>query len=436
MPKTRPVSSIGCKSVDFVMPTGGSFPRDFTITLAGGPGLTPKAVIIELSGATTLDTIQATARLSVGIWDGTTARCLAVVAEDGAIGSVNANSGYRVDTGSVIQMPTNSGNGALQVSATPVSFGVDSVTINVDVDAGAFRGVAKFFYGADLRANVVSLAGNASIGGTTATTAPGWKPGFVFGWSVGQAFAALGSGTGGMFSHGFAVRNPSVLQACSSVIWENAAVTTTSSGCISRNNAIVELLTSSVGTKAESAWHELSFDATGFTITTRNAAVSFEAMFLSLDLAQTPCWAGVPTLVASGAGAHSDTNPAMRPQAMFFSGAVVAAANTLGSTRGSLSVGMVTATESACTALLGQDNQTTSVAKSLISVTNFIDLPLTAATHDWIAAETALTRTGFDYNVSDTAAADRPTPMAVIGNPFDPGWWPVLRRWRRQLARM
>jgi hypothetical protein len=405
-----------------------------TITDSAALGKTPKAAVFFLSGATSLDTIVgSSARVSVGMTDGTTQRSVGVMAENTQLAAV-ADSAYRIDTATILQMPAT-GGGSLDVEAAWVSFGLDEVVINWSA-ATTLRGFVILFYGDDLQVHVASFASSSSIGGTAnPASAPGFQPDALIGVSVGQDFVADGNGAGGMISVGYAGRLSSVTQACSAWVAENDFSTATSMGVLIRNDAIVTKLSSSSGTVTEGTRLEASFDTTTYTITTRNAAVAMQAMYLALAVGGLPCWAGAPSLTATS-GDKDITDPGFKPIAMLLGAVRVASVNTIGSGQGNLSLGGASsASAAASVGMNSRDNQSVSDSQDIASNSNVVDILNSDTDHDWAASLVSFISTGVRINVNDAVSATRFIAMLAIGESrVSPA--PFLRRPIGPLGRM
>jgi hypothetical protein len=214
---------------------------------------------------------------------------------------------------------------------------------------------------------------------------------------------------------------------------EHHAATATSVGCIVRNDVILSQITSTAGTPSEGARVEAALTATGFDLTTRNAAVSIDAIYLALYLGGARCWVGVEDVVASSTGSKSITTPGFRPRTVGAVGTTIAAANTLSTANGRMSVGFASLLAQGACGYWARDNQATSETRSVASQTDLVCIPAVTNTLDWVANLTAMTATGFDINVSDAAGANRFTLFFAVEGQYDQG--PVARRWRRQLGR-
>lgn len=424
------------RDVAFTLPNATG---NFTITDTGGPGLTPKAAMIVLSGASALDTITSHARLSVGITDGTNHRATAWMAEDDVLASVG-DTGKRLANDKVLNLTGTAAEG-LQVGATFVSFAANAITINVDA-ASVLRGFVRLFYGADLLANVTSIVGAAST--DTSTTAPGFTPdGAIFIGS--RTTNDYGVDTGLANAHvtiGAAGRLPSTSQGCISLVAEDRPASgNSSSACKPRDNRVATMLASSSGTITETASLSLkSWDASGLTVT-NDAATAMTVAVLSLKLNGEKCHAGCPTLNTDTLGVSSYTDPGFTPRALMLAAQVAPTINTADSTAGGgFSLGVVTmGTGSYCAGWNDNDDKSTTEADCLVSSSKMIDFPESAVSRFWAAELSSMTASGFDYNVTNAHSVDLPTLVFAIGEqPGSLGWLDARsgHRWRRRLARM
>jgi hypothetical protein len=432
-------NEIYIRDVSFTLPNATG---NFTITDTSGgqvSGLTPKAAMIVLSGATALDTLTAHARVSIGFTDGTNTRAVASFAEDNAASGV-ADTGRRFGNSRILNI-TGTASEALGVGATFTSFAANAITINVDT-ASTLMGFVRFFYGANLSANVTSFVGNATVNLTATTTAPGFTPDLVFAVCPRTAadFGADAGAATGIISIGAAARLPSITQACLVNVAEDVAVGVTSVGSKPHDNRILAFLTSVGGVITETATLELtSFDANGFTVTTRDGSVALTGMYLSLSLNGEKCHAGCPVLLSSTAGIKSYTTPGFQPRAVAIFGQKAPTVNTGSTVFGAFSIGGATMVTPDVTAGWNDnDNVGTSQAECVVSASKMLDMPAGAASRWWTAALTRMTASGFDYEVMAADTVDLPTVVVAIGEqPPSPGWIDARsgHRWRRCLAR-
>lgn len=414
---------------------------NFTITDTGGPGLTPKAALLVLSGATALDTITAHARMSVGMTDGTNHRAMAWMAEDSVL-ATNADTGKRLANDKVLNITGTAAEG-LQVGATFVSFAANAITINVDA-ASTLRGFVRFFSGSDLQVNVTSLVGSATSNTAVSTTAPGFMPDgaiFIgtrttndFGVDTGLANAHVSIGAAGRLS--------STTQACFGLVAGDRE-DPTSTGCKPRNDRVCAFIASSAGTISETASLELtSWDATGLTLTTRNGSTAITTAILSLRLGGEKFYADMATLNSNTSGISSYTTPGFGARAITIAGQMGSTVGSIDSTKGAFSFGGATTATGGVSAGWNSVDGLSAVqsqTQSYVSSTSMLSMPESGASKFWECSLSEITATGFDYNVTATDTSDVPTLILSIGEqPGGLGWIDARsgHRWRRRLARM
>lgn len=421
--------------VNFTMPSGGGFPQDFTITDPNESTLVPTAIIVLLSGSKAsagYGTRSATGRISVGFTDFSSEYVVGHAMEDATVSAL-ANSGYQIDTASVIDLPNNAGGaGAPEVTATFVSAAAGQVTLNASIGSD-FHGLALFVYDS-VHVVVEQIDGSATQNASVNSSAHGQgvEPDAVFAASIGQAFSAAGGGAGGYFSFGWWARG-SDTQGCLSQVMEDGAATATSVGAVLRNDRILRAIASSGGTVTEGAGIELAGTTSGFTLTTRDAAVSIPGMYVSLYLGGVDTYCGVEVITAGSTGAKSVTTPGFAARMAVLATFRTTAANTLSSGQNAMSIGAATDDLQGVVGDWSRDAQATSEADSIASDADVVMI-LQPTTLDWVADYTGSTASGFDINVSDAAGGNRAVLVLAIGEPRRPanGWLADLVRRRSQ----
>lgn len=397
----------------FEGPSGGTFPREETYTLAGGPGLTPTAVyVVYGASALTLDGRNATARLSVGAWDGTTQRVVCILGEDGAA-AASADNGVRTDTDTVIQI-TGVNAATFQNEARAISFGTDSITLDWNSASGGHGYIVFFYCNA---AKVGTSTSSASIGGTASVSGLGFQPDAIVAFGVNQAITANNGQPELMLSVGYSGRLPSVTQSCGVICAEDNQGNT-SSGEIARTNRFLTTLTSAAGTVSEGTSLEMtSFDSGGFTYTTRDTAVAVTFGYLALDLDDRHCYAAAPLVAMGATGNVSVTGPGFTPEFLFTTAIRVATQDTINANQATISVGVSDGTTTACAAARVRDNQATSDTYSTASETALLFLVGEGtAADDAVANLDSFDADGFTIDVIDTSAGaeNRALPYLAI----------------------
>jgi hypothetical protein len=409
-----------------------------TITIANATGQVPKAVMFFITRATA-DAITNTAMIGGGIRAGSVSRAFAVMGEHN-VATALADNGVRADSGNVIEL-TGAANENREAAATFVSFNTDNCIINWTTalaPAAAYLGFAVFFWGDDLQVDLQSISGNATQDASVDSAALGFDADGLIAVSVNLAFTTDGSNNNGMFSIGWAGRLPSVTQSCCCAVGEDDAITATSAGDILRDDAVAVRLTSSGGTVTQGARLEASFGSGKYTLTTRGATGSLEAIVLAYSIGGRRVWCGAEVMDTNGTGNKSLTTPGFRPGSAMVAMILASATNTLVSTAGSLSIGAAVAQsgESSAAAWQWRDNVATSTAKSRTDDA-FVSLIATGGgAMDLIASFVSFDAQGLTLNLDSPSANDRPLSFCLWEETLDPGWWASLRRWRRQLGRM
>lgn len=392
----------------FEGPSGGTFPREETYTLSGGPGETPTAVyVVYGASALTLDGRNATARLSVGAWDGTTQRVVCIVGEDGTA-AASADNGVRTDTDTVIQI-TGVNGAAFQNEARAISFGTDSVTLDWN-SASTGHGYIVFFY-----CNAAKVGTSTASGASTAVTGVGFQPDALIAFGVNQAITANNGQPELMLSVGYAGRLPSITQACGVICAEDNQGNT-SSGEIARTNRFLTTLTSTAGTVAEETDLTLSsFDADGFTYA-RSAAVAVPFGYLALDLDGRHCYAAAPLVAMGALGTVAVTGPGFTPGLLLTTAIRIAVQDTINANQATIDLGASDGTVSANVCARVRDNQATSDTYSTASQTSLIHTVETSAADDTIANLDSFDADGFTLDILDASsgAEDRALPYLAI----------------------
>lgn len=402
------------ETVQIVGPSGGTYPQSQDVTVASGPGATPKGALVITGIAAASGTVSATtkARLCVGMIDSDLVQRSAHFFADDNAAAASGATRYRIDNSTVILHSASTTT--LDVEANVTTLQTDGFQLSWSAGSNA-RGQACFFFGDDTRTAVRNLTGSASIGGTASISGLSFAPDFIYVASVNQAVTTDGEGAEGMMSFGFAARTSST-QSCTVLCAENLQ-DPTSSGCLTRGDRVAIQLTSAAGTISEGASLEVtSWNSDGVTLTTRGSAAALPTIVLCVKLPNTSAWAGAPTLPASAAGSFSRTDPQFKPMALFTSACINATAGTVVSTRGSMSVGVNTANAGGHVSVLARDAQTTTDAHTVESITNNLSLMLVGSpvSYDWLMDFTSFDALGWTGSVTDTAAADRPTAYMAV----------------------
>ena len=408
------VNQIIVRDVPFTLPNATG---NFTITDTGGPGLTPKACIIVLSGATGTGSETNPARCSIGLTDGTNAIAMGWMAEHGVL-AANADTGRRRANDKILNIP-GTANEALGVGAAFVSVGTNALTINVDT-ASVLKGFVRFMYGANLTAKVTTVASHGTVDNAVSSPSLGFQADGCFlissrtQWNVDAGLANV------IESFGFAGRLPSLTQACMNVC-AGDRIDPTSVGQNPRSNRALSIVISTAGVMSEAVAIEVTnFAADTIEFTTRELGEVIGIGILAFSLNGEKCYADLATLNSGTSGISSYTTPGFRARALFLLGQAGATANTLDSTTGAMSIGVYappTGSPPAGGSAGGSfakwnsaDNQSTSITTCSIAADQVVHVE-----SKWAARIVTTTPTGFDYNVLVTASADLPTVVFSVG---------------------
>ena len=403
----------------------------FTITDTGGPGLTPKAAIIFLSGGTVLGTETNTARFGMGMTDGTTTLALSWMAEHNVVDTA-ADTGRRRANDKILNL-TGTASEALAVGATFTSFGVNAMTINME-HASTLLGWVRFFYGANLSAKVAGISGNVLLDGAVNSPSLGFQADGVIAMSGRTQWNTDAGLANAIVSYGFAGRLPSISQTCMGLVAEDRQ-SPTSVGTLPRNNRILSIIQSTAGVVTEVASIEVTaFNADDIEFTTRDGAEAMGIGFLAFSLGGEKCFADIPVLNSDTMGISQYTDAGFQARSLMVVGQAAPTVGTISSTHGAMSYACFSPqTGQNAMKANDADNLGVSVATSAALTGQFVHVE-----SHWAAGLSKITATGFEYVVSVTAPADLPTVVFSIGEqPGGLGWLDARsgNRWRRGLAR-
>ena len=408
-------NDIRFRDVPFQLPNATG---NFTITDTGGPGLTPKACIIVLSGATAIGTETNPARVAIGLTDGTNAIAMAWMAEHGVV-DTNADTGRRRANDKILNLTATTAE-ALAVGATFVSLGTNALTINME-HASTLRGFVRFMYGAQLQAKVTTVTSALLVNTAVNSPSLGFQADGVICISARTAWNVDAGLANAIASIGCAGRLPSISQACMNVV-AGDRISPTSVGQKPRDDRVLSIVISTAGVITEAVAIEVTaFNADDIEFTTREIGEAIGIGMLAFSLNGEKCHAGCPALNSDTMGISSYTTPGFRARALFVLGQAAATVNTLDTTTGAMSIGVF----SPATVATGEyaakwndaDAQSTSISTSALTENQIVHVE-----SKWAARVNRITATGFDYNVLVTASADLPTVVFSIGEqpPYTP----------------
>jgi hypothetical protein len=239
--------------------TAGGGTQDITTTDLGG--LTPVAAMVFISGATSLDTAADHARIGIGFTDGTNELAFSVNSEHGV---ATTDTHRRAETDEIVSI-MDTGDFTIDGEANFNSFITNGIRITWgDYPASAYYMTWVFFAGTDVSAHCNTFAPNATEDATVDVTDPGFEPDAVlFAW-IDRAIPTLQ--TEAIVSFGAAVNDGADTQASKSWFSQNNQGTSSVRGILYDHYAF-NISTSRAGEIG-------TFDANGFTCTTRLGAIS------------------------------------------------------------------------------------------------------------------------------------------------------------------
>jgi len=369
-----------------------------------GADKTILAARFRMGGAAALDTIEATARMFLGVADATSQFSLSSSAEDNVLPS-SANAGYQVDTDSVLRTPTG------HCSRIEFATGDGSVEVSWRGTLPNLRASVALWFGDDLEAKVGTVAGSS-----TQDASVDFDPDFandpvlVEVFSVGQAFSANGSGNEAMISAGSAGRASSTITSSCFVVCAEHQQSPSSSGLVGVSGRSAVRLTSNGGTVTQGAGLEVTKMLAGeLEFTTRDAAESLSAMFLVVAVPGGVRGVSIAETQAVGTtGVKNFDSVGFLPMACGVASGRTASVGTVGSGQGNLSYGAADGTSQGCSGWRARDNQTSSTeTQSITSETRLVDVLDGDAAHDWIGVFDGFTEDGFDVDVTDAAGGSR-----------------------------
>ena len=326
---------------------GGDTGNNCTVSGVG----TPKGAFVWGGFGTANDTPVSHAGLWIGGYDGT---------NQNSIGQTSGNGLDVSDTGSA----TDSNSALITLDAAHVkdgdctaSFITDGIRLTcADAPPAAYLVNVLLVGGSGVsNVSVGTATGNASVGGTTAVSAPGFTPDIVLAWAT-NATAHW------RMSFGFATNEagPTIVQrAISSNDSDNSA-----SMAVNARMATNRLVTNPVGV---GTLELTSFDVNGFTVTTRDSAsgvpsfgyLAIKLSGLSAKLMTSPAPAGT--------GSQSVTGVNFRPQfGMVLQGEYTAVDTTYSADDNEVfAISAFTVSASASSAAYNEDSDGTSNTESV-----------------------------------------------------------------------
>jgi hypothetical protein len=378
------------------------------VNLSGGTGLlditipgigTPKAAIFILSWATADNTASTNAKMSIGFTDGVRNRCADLTSNDNGGTSV-CSRGFN---NSVYHL--RSGGGTLHQEGVFDAWIPDGIRINQTTGVTNCLATVVLIGGTEPQCYVGTLTNNASIGGTAAITDPGFTPHTIFFVSANTTSTHVADAC---LAWGCADRVGGVTTQRSAGIAElNGAATTSVAAYFSNAHACKVLSDAAAGVGIDIT----SFDANGFTATTRDVAASTSWGYLAVTWG-TRQHALSTVFSPTATGASAQTWPGFKPQALIGGQQILGSQNTFTANQnaGGFAAAAVTPAAAYCTSINDQDNVSTTNSQTLSDDTA-VHLPDETGTALLVASLTSMDATGYTLNYSTTGVSGRA------------GWW-------------
>lgn len=384
------------------------------ITTADLGGLTPKAVLFFITGATADGTAADNGRFSMGsATSASQENCVGVQMQDA---QATTNTDQRSDSTRCIFL-LQVGSNFRELAAELDSFITNGCRINITAAPGAaYFGEAVFFAGASITNAYTGYAdlGN-TLDGVTDITAPGFRPNVVIPYMVHSTNNT--ASTNARFGHGFVFENGAGTVTQRSVAWRDgdgdANVIT-----VSNVSDLYGIHTLTSGGAVQWGGEFGTFDASGFSVTTRVAGASNTGMGY-LALAITGVDVTVMTFTAPAAtGVESTTSPGYRPQAVLMGLTMATTVNTVETDGDSenFGFGVWTATRQSFSMVSDDDNAADSNTYNLNTTTRAILLKNGAQSTNIEAEFDGFTATGWDLNYTTTAGSARRGIALVVEN--------------------
>ena len=245
--------------------------QDLTVTDFG----TAQAAIIYCTLGTTLGTAADDTVVSAGLYDGTRQRVMYASSEDFQATS-DCRSGNRDDA---VVYIVDAGTDTVIRSAT-ATFITDGIQLTwAGGNTNQFQVMAILINNVT-NAYVGHIIGNATSGQDASTTDPGFTPTTLICPGFGRSTAVDQGNNNSIFSIGFAHDDGGITQRA--VGWyDSDGETTTVSGNETHNARIAESVN---GVSGRASLELSTFDANGFTVTTRDSSNAVLVAYLALDM--------------------------------------------------------------------------------------------------------------------------------------------------------
>lgn len=378
--------------------------QDITTTDLGG--LTPGAVILILSGATSDGTAADDVQLTMGFATGASNEVSLHTNDEHGQSTTDSATHREFTSGDSPTILTVCTPGTTNIVAVAEfsTFITNGVRINwTDAAESAFLITAIFFAGTDLSAYAGSFTTNATQDAATDVTDPGFEPDLVFTLAHDESNAE--NRNGARFCFG-ATHNDGAggIDQLSCGIWHRVSQATSTCSAY---------FTESYGALGwdgitNPAWAgELgSFDSSGFSCTTRLGSGGQEVAYLALAFGGVvDSYVGLYTTPTS-TGNDAETGPGFIPQAVILAGTLAEASDTpyTGNRGGSIGFGAIDGDDEYFNSYSSEDGVSTTNTQSL-SDNTAINLPDDDGTALLTAAFSSFDANGFTLNYSAVDAA-------------------------------
>lgn len=373
--------------------------QDITVASFG----TPKAALFICSVGVTNDTAAADLNLSIGAATGASNEwCLSFSSEDG-VGT--SSSWATTDSDRCVRISTAGSSGATDGDAEFNSWITDGVRIDWQTaPSAAWLLTVVLFGGTDLSAHANNIALGNSVDNAVDVTDPGFEPTLVI--AAVQGGVAIDAGAGSLYpAFGIIHNDVGVTQRTAAFHMSNGGPSGSPEGRCTATYGIMQI-DSSAGLDWGGEFG--SFDASGFTVTTRNAGANNTAlMYLALKLGGTEAgWVGTVD-TPTNPGNAAESGPGFAPKFVFQIGTLMEALDTAYNSSplaGTMGLGAFTSSAEYMTSGSNEDGAATLDTQSL-STDTAIELPQDDGTTGLTAAFTSMDTDGWTLNYS-----------AVLGN--------------------
>lgn len=388
-------------------PTINGGTQDLTVSGFG----TPVCAMFFAGYGTANGTAVDHAMMAMGFADFTNGQSVAGASEDNLItsdtGTTSGTSVLRTllntdqtTDGTATAATITNGVRLTWADAPPTAYLVNTVMFNSNLVSNCFVG---------------SLAGSVTLNGTASTTSPGFQPDLVL-------ILVEHITSSNRISVGWAVNDGGVVQRSAGMSDNNAAASMDVSGVI-RSDRVAVNSTTSTGASLEFT----SFDANGFTLTTRDNGLSLTARYMAIKFANGLRAKVTTCATPTATGASSCTGVGWTPQAGLFMLTESAAVGTYYNTDNGEVFGLsgFTASNQYASSEYTEDSDGTSNTES---ITDSKPVRLRKDSLDFIVATlTGFQSDGADFNYSTTSGTARQ---------FGALWFEAPASTRRRIAPM